>query len=58
MYQYLKTKSSFIKTFTAKDKNYFHVYKNTTNYKMIPKHQLMNKLCKLKQLNYIDYHEL
>ena len=34
MYHYLNTKSSFIKRFTIENKNYFHVLKNTKNYKM------------------------
>ena len=43
MYQYLRTKSSFITTFTVEDKTYFHVFKIQKTIKWIQKHLYMSK---------------
>ena len=47
MYQYLRTKSSYIKTFTVEDKTYFHVFKNTKNYKMDTKAPIYEQIMQI-----------
>ena len=55
MYQYVRNKSSFIKTFTIEDKNYFHVFKNKKNYKMDTEAPIYEQIM---QIEAIELHRL
>ena len=55
MYQYVRHISSFIKTFTIDDKNYFHVFKNTKNYKMDTEAPIYEQIV---QIEAIELHKL
>ena len=55
MYQCVPHISSFIKTFTIEDKNYFYVFKNTKNYKMDTEAPIYEQIV---QIEAIELHKL